>query len=315
MVSPSHRIRRSTIPNFPGATRHGGEREIGGTLLTASHDVNPSAITTPARIRIPPRRTSGTGSREVARRTRAMRASIGRQITELREEAAICVAELARCAGIDRAHLWRIEAATANASLEALSAIAACLGADVGVRLFPVAGRRLHDRFQAPSTFSGDQARRLSGLSSPGCQATSCPGSCCFVRQPRRAMSPVITSRRSSRPTPRDLWMPLPPSVAQPPSGRAPRSSGRGSNADGPSFSTVRPVVSASGVEDMSSVRQAIEATGGVGHACRTGSLSTGGELRDPGRGWPRRDSGRPSGPLSMPETIPKASNATMVQA
>jgi hypothetical protein len=38
----------------------------------------------------------------------------------------------------------------ANASIAVLVAIAACLGADLGVRLFPVAGPRLHDRFQAP---------------------------------------------------------------------------------------------------------------------------------------------------------------------
>lgn len=93
---------------------------------------------------------SPVGPREIARRHRQVRSSIGRQITELREEAGITVSELARAAGIDQAHLWRIEAGTANASLEALVAISATLGADLGVRLFPGVGPRLHDRFQAP---------------------------------------------------------------------------------------------------------------------------------------------------------------------
>jgi transcriptional regulator with XRE-family HTH domain len=90
------------------------------------------------------------GPREIARRHRQLRSSIGRQITELREEAGITVSELARGAGIDLGHLWRIEAGSANASLEVLVAIAATLGADLGTRLFPGSGPRLHDRFQAP---------------------------------------------------------------------------------------------------------------------------------------------------------------------
>lgn len=57
---------------------------------------------------------------------------------------------MARCAGIDPAHVARIEGGTANPSLEALVALSACLGMELGVRMFPIAGTRLHDRFQAP---------------------------------------------------------------------------------------------------------------------------------------------------------------------
>ena len=90
------------------------------------------------------------GARSRARELRELRGRIGRQITDLRTDAGATVADLARCAEIDPAHLWRIEAGTANASVEALVSIASCLGSDLGVRMFPAAGPRIHDRFQAP---------------------------------------------------------------------------------------------------------------------------------------------------------------------
>jgi transcriptional regulator with XRE-family HTH domain len=68
----------------------------------------------------------------------------------MRIEANVSRAALARCARIDAAHLWRIENGTVNATVDVLVAIGACLGCDLGVRLFPTAGPRLHDRFQAP---------------------------------------------------------------------------------------------------------------------------------------------------------------------
>lgn len=90
------------------------------------------------------------GPRDRARQVRELRTRIGRQVADLRLDAGVTVAELARCAGIDPAHQWRIEAGQANPSIEVLVAISACLGAELGVRLFPIAGPRLHDRFQAP---------------------------------------------------------------------------------------------------------------------------------------------------------------------
>lgn len=92
----------------------------------------------------------GTGPRERARRLRELKTRIGRQVAELRTEAGATVADLGRCADLDAAHVWRIEAGQANPSLAALIAIAACLGSDLGVRMFPAAGPRIHDRFQAP---------------------------------------------------------------------------------------------------------------------------------------------------------------------
>jgi transcriptional regulator with XRE-family HTH domain len=104
----------------------------------------------PAHPRFAAPSTARVGARVRARQLRDLRGRIGRQITEFRTDAGATIADLARCADIDPAHLWRIEAGTANASLETLVAIADCLGSDLGVRMFPAAGPRIHDRFQAP---------------------------------------------------------------------------------------------------------------------------------------------------------------------
>jgi transcriptional regulator with XRE-family HTH domain len=93
---------------------------------------------------------SAPGSRERARLARELRLRVGRQILELRSETGASRAALARCAGIDRAHILRIEAGIASPSFEALVAIGRCLGAEASIRLFPVAGPRVRDRFQAP---------------------------------------------------------------------------------------------------------------------------------------------------------------------
>lgn len=90
------------------------------------------------------------GARELQRRERLLRVHIGQQIAELRSEAGVSQAKLAMAADIDPAHLSRIEHGLTGASVETLDRIAAGLGAELGVRLFPAAGPRLRDRFQAP---------------------------------------------------------------------------------------------------------------------------------------------------------------------
>lgn len=90
------------------------------------------------------------GARERARLARELASWIGRQIGELRVDAGVTVAELARCVGVHRPHIGRIESGAASPSLDTLTAIGACLGADLSVRFFPTAAPRLHDRFQAP---------------------------------------------------------------------------------------------------------------------------------------------------------------------
>src|SRR4051812_5618194 len=90
------------------------------------------------------------GVRELARRGIDLRRWIGRQIVELRTDAGVSQAQLARCAEIPQSFLWRIEAGRTQASADTLLRVGACLGADLSVRFFPGSGPRLHDRFQAP---------------------------------------------------------------------------------------------------------------------------------------------------------------------
>lgn len=87
---------------------------------------------------------------EVARRDRDLRRALGGQIRQLREDAGISQAALARAAGLDRAHVCRIEAGTAAASLDAYQAIAVALGADLRLLIAPGAGVPIRDRYQAP---------------------------------------------------------------------------------------------------------------------------------------------------------------------
>lgn len=86
---------------------------------------------------------------EIARRDRDLRRALGVQIRQLREDAGVSQAALARAAGLDRAHVCRIEAGTAEASLDAYQAIAVALGAELQLRLFPGAGVPIRDRYQA----------------------------------------------------------------------------------------------------------------------------------------------------------------------
>lgn len=88
--------------------------------------------------------------RAARRRGLEMRRSLGESLRRLREDAGLSQAAVARAAGVDRSHLSRIEAGDRDPRYEALAAIAAVLGADASVRLYPTTGPRIHDRFQAP---------------------------------------------------------------------------------------------------------------------------------------------------------------------
>lgn len=90
------------------------------------------------------------GRRAHLRTVRELKTRIGRQVSELRLDAGVSIADLARCADVDPSHVWRIEAGSANASLDVLVALASCLGSDLGLRFFATAAPRLRDRFQAP---------------------------------------------------------------------------------------------------------------------------------------------------------------------
>jgi transcriptional regulator with XRE-family HTH domain len=90
------------------------------------------------------------GVRELARRERELRRAIGHQLLTIREDGGLTRAEVARAAGIDRAHYSRIEVGERGASLDVLTAVGAVLGCDLSVRYFPGSGPRIRDRFQAP---------------------------------------------------------------------------------------------------------------------------------------------------------------------
>lgn len=77
------------------------------------------------------------------------RRSIGVQLRRLREDAGISRAAVARAAGIHPSYLRLIESGEREASLEVLHRVAAALGSDVGVRIYPNTGPPLRDRHQA----------------------------------------------------------------------------------------------------------------------------------------------------------------------
>lgn len=74
--------------------------------------------------------------------------SIGRDVRQHRSDAGRSQAIIAEAAGLSRSHLSRIEAGNAEPSVEVLMAIAAALGCDLSVRLFPNTGPRIRDRLQ-----------------------------------------------------------------------------------------------------------------------------------------------------------------------
>ena len=61
----------------------------------------------------------------------------------MREDAGRSQAAIAREASINQAYLSRIEAGVAAPSVEVLMAIAAALGCDLSVRMFPGTGPRI----------------------------------------------------------------------------------------------------------------------------------------------------------------------------
>jgi len=77
---------------------------------------------------------------------------IGEDVRRMRLEAGATLTALAAVVGVHRSHIAKIEAGTARASLEVLTAMGVALGADLGVKYFPGTGARIHDRFQATMT-------------------------------------------------------------------------------------------------------------------------------------------------------------------
>lgn len=96
----------------------------------------------------PPDRRLGI-DRMVKRRHRETVRSLGRDLLRLRTDTGATQARVADLAGIDRSHYSRIEAGSANASVETLVVLSIAFGADLGIRFYPGTGPRLTDRHQA----------------------------------------------------------------------------------------------------------------------------------------------------------------------
>ena len=83
----------------------------------------------------PPERRVGL-DRTHKRSFRATRQRLGRDLFQIRTDAAATHGQVARLADIDRSYYSRIESGIANPSIETLTAISAALGADVSIRFY-----------------------------------------------------------------------------------------------------------------------------------------------------------------------------------
>jgi transcriptional regulator with XRE-family HTH domain len=78
-----------------------------------------------------------------------LRRGLGGDVRRQREDAGLSGRDLAAAAGIDPAHLRRIEAGTAHPSLEVYEQLSAVLGSDLVAHLYPNTGPAIRDRHQA----------------------------------------------------------------------------------------------------------------------------------------------------------------------
>jgi transcriptional regulator with XRE-family HTH domain len=100
-------------------------------------------MTTRKRHRRDIRTTSGRLADDLRRR-------LGQDLRRFRLDAGLSIRSVASAAGMDPSHLSLIERGLREPSLAALTAIAAVLGLDVGLRLYPTTGPTIRDRHQAP---------------------------------------------------------------------------------------------------------------------------------------------------------------------
>ncbi len=86
---------------------------------------------------------------EATRRHRDLRHAIGSDLNALRMDAGLTLTAVASAAGIDRAHLHRIELGERGASIGVLVAVSTVLGTRLSVKTYPDTGARIRDRHQA----------------------------------------------------------------------------------------------------------------------------------------------------------------------
>lgn len=83
------------------------------------------------------------------RRTLGTRQALVDQVTRLRDDAGLSTRQLASGAGLSERYVGRILAGTERPTLEAYGRLAAVLGGDLTVRVYPNTGPAIRDRHQA----------------------------------------------------------------------------------------------------------------------------------------------------------------------
>ena len=86
---------------------------------------------------------------QARRRAREIRRAVGEEVRRLREDAGVSQSALARAAAMQPSQLWAIEVGEGQWSIDSLARLAAALGADLSVRLYPNTGPPIRDRHQA----------------------------------------------------------------------------------------------------------------------------------------------------------------------
>ena len=85
----------------------------------------------------------------IAQRQRALRRAVGDELRRVRVNEGLSARAVSAAAGLHPSHLPRIEAGDRQPTPDALVALAAAMGHDVSIRLFPTTGPRIRDHIQA----------------------------------------------------------------------------------------------------------------------------------------------------------------------
>ena len=89
-----------------------------------------------------------TLERVIADRQRAHRRAIGEELRRVRLDAGLSIREVSRAAGVDPAHLSRVETGERSCGQDVLVAFATAMGHVASMRLFPTDGPRVRDHIQ-----------------------------------------------------------------------------------------------------------------------------------------------------------------------
>ncbi len=86
--------------------------------------------------------------RTIAERQRHLRRAVADELHRVRLDEGLASRQVSTAAGLHHSHLPRIETGDRQPSLDALVALAAAMGHDVSIRLYPATGPRVRDHVQ-----------------------------------------------------------------------------------------------------------------------------------------------------------------------